>query len=169
VRRYLSTRSWLLLEFSGALYHITSRGDRREDIYRDDQDRQKWLEILRHVCERFNWVVHSYCQMTNHYHLLVETIDGNLSRGMRQLNGTYTQTFNRRYHESEHLFQGRYKAILVEKETYLLESTRYVLLNPVRAKMVRRPEHWKWSNYNATTTTDIEPGWLDVDWTLSQF
>ena len=159
----------LRLEFSGALYHITSRGDRREDIYRGDQDRQKWLEILSQVCERFNWVVHSYCQMTNHYHLLVETIDGNLSRGMRQLNGTYTQTFNRRYHECGHLFQGRYKAILVEKETYLLELTRYVVLNPVRAKMVRCPEHWKWSNYNATISTDVEPGWLDVDWTLSQF
>ena len=88
---------------------------------------------------------------------------------MRQLNGTYTQTFNRRYHECGHLFQGRYKAILVEKETYLLELTRYVVLNPVRAKMVRCPEHWKWSNYNATISTDVEPGWLDVDWTLSQF
>jgi len=98
--------------------------------------------------------------MTNHYHLLVETIEGNLSRGMRQLNGTYTQTFNRRYHESGHLYQGRYKAILVEKETYLLELTRYVVLNPVRAKMVSRPEHWKWSNYNATINTTVEPGWL---------
>ena len=159
----------LRLEFSGALYHITSRGDRREDIYRDEQDRQQWLDMLSQVCERFNWVVHSYCQMTNHYHLLVETIDGNLSRGMRQLNGTYTQTFNRRYHESGHLFQGRYKAILVEKETYLLELTRYVVLSPVRAKMVRSPAQWKWSSYNATRSRDMEPGWLDVDWTLSQF
>ena len=106
----------LRLEFAGALYHITSRGDRREDIYRDDGDRTQWLDLLAHVCERFNWVVHSYCQMTNHYHLLVETVDGNLSRGMRQLNGVYTQTFNRKYHESGHLFQGRFKAILVQKE-----------------------------------------------------
>ena len=103
----------LRLEFSGALYHITSRGDRCEDIYRDNGDREQWLEILGQVCKRFNWVIHGYCLMSNHYHLLAETVDGNLSRGMRQLNGLYTQQFNRRYHESGHLFQGRYKAILV--------------------------------------------------------
>ena len=137
----------LKIEFAGALYHITSRGDRREDIYRDNEDRQQWLEILGQVCERFNWVVHGYCQMTNHFHLLAETVDGNLSRGMRQLNGIYTQKFNRRYHESGHLFQGRYKAILVQKEAYLLELTRYVVLNPVRAKMALRPENWVWSSY----------------------
>ena len=159
----------LRLEFAGALYHITSRGDRREDIYRDNEDRQQWLEILGQVCERFNWVVHGYCQMTNYYHLLAETVDGHLSRGMRQLNGIYTQKFNRRYHESGHLFQGRYKAILVQKETYLLELTRYVVLNPVRAKMVRRPEDWVWSSFNAMTGADTESRWMDVDWTLSQF
>ena len=159
----------LRLEFAGALYHLTSRGDRREDIFRDNEDRQQWLEILGHVCERFNWVIHGYCQMTNHYHLLAETVDGNLSRGMRQLNGIYTQKFNRRYHENGHLFQGRYKSVLVQKETYLLELTRYVVLNPVRARMVRRPEDWEWSSYNAMISTEKESRWLDVDWTLSQF
>ena len=159
----------LRIEYAGALYHITSRGDRREDIYRNNGDREQWLETLSQVCERFNWVVHSYCQMGNHYHLLVETVDGYLSRGMRQLNGIYTQKFNRKHHESGHLFQGRYKAILVQKETYLLELTRYIVLNPVRARMVKRPEDWEWSSFNAMIGADTESQWLDVDWTLSQF
>jgi len=103
----------LRLEFAGALYHVTSRGDRREDIYLDNSDRESWLEVVGEVCNRFNWLVHAYCQMSNHYHLLVETIDGNLSKGMRQLNGVYTQRFNRRHRIVGHLYQGRYKAILV--------------------------------------------------------
>jgi putative transposase len=114
----------LRLEFAGAVYHVTSRGDRREDIYRDDDDRQAWMGVLSLVCTRFNWVVHAFCQMTNHYHLLVETVDGNLSAGMRQLNGLYTQRFNRRHAQVGHVFQGRYKAILVQKEAYLLELSR---------------------------------------------
>ena len=108
----------LRLEYAGALYHVTSRRDRREDIYWDEEDREEWLAVLAEVCERFNWVLHAWCQMTNHYHLLVETIDGNLSRGMWQLNGVYTQRFNRRHGEVRHLYQGRYKAILVLKESY---------------------------------------------------
>jgi REP element-mobilizing transposase RayT len=132
----------LRIEFPNELYHITSRGDRREAIYRDDEDRRQWLNILSQVCDCFNWVIHGYCQMTNHYHLLAETIDGNLSRDMRQLNGLYTQKFNNRYQESGHIFQGRYKAIIVQKESYLLELSRYVVFNPVRAKMVALPEDW---------------------------
>ena len=159
----------LRIEFPNALYHITSRGDRREAIYRDDEDRRQWLNILSQVCESFNWVINGYCQMTNHYHLLAETIDGNLSRGMRQLNGLYTQKFNNRYKESGHLFQGRYKAIIVQKENYLLELSRYVVLNPVRAKMVALPEDWPWSSYKAMSNLEEAKPWLDVDWTLSQF
>ena len=159
----------LRLEYAGALYHVTSRGDRREDIYFDDDDRIAWLKILGSVCARFNWVVHAYCQMTNHYHLLVETVDGNLSRGMRQLNGQYTQQFNRRHGMVGHLFQGRYKAIVVQKETYLLELSRYVVLNPIRAGMVRQLEDWSWSSYRAVADLDESPQWLDTDWLLSQF
>ena len=121
------------IEFAGALYHITSRGDRREAIYEDDTDRFRFLEVLGEVVERFNWRCHAYCLMTNHYHLVVETVDGNLSKGMRQLNGVYTQWSNRRHRRTGHLFQGRYKAILVDSEAYLLELARYVVLNPVRA------------------------------------
>src|SRR4051812_12351362 len=120
----------LRLEFSGAVYHVTSRGDRQQTIYQDDADRVAWLEILGLVCVRFNFVIHSFCQMTNHYHLVVETADGNLSQGMRQLNGRYSQHFNRRHQLVGHLFQGRYKAILVQKESYLRELIRYVALNP---------------------------------------
>ncbi len=130
----------LRLEFAGAVYHVTSRGDRREDIYLSDDDRREWLAVLALVCDRFNWVVHAYCQMTNHYHLVVETVEANLSAGMRQLNGLYTQRFNRRHGQVGHLFQGRYKAILVQKEAHLLELSRYVVLNPVRAGMVELPE-----------------------------
>lgn len=159
----------LRLEFSGALYHVTSRGDRREDIYLDDEDRIDWLEVLGKVCGRFNWLVHAYCQMTNHYHLLVETVDGNLSMGMRQLNGQYTQRFNRRHSIVGHLFQGRYKSILVQKDSYLLELTRYVALNPIRAGMVGQLKDWPWSSYPAIVGFEENPEWLDTDWLLSQF
>ena len=159
----------LRLEYAGALYHVTSRSDRREDIYLDDKDREEWLAVLGNVCNRFNWVVHGYCQMTNHYHLLIETVDGNLSKGMRQLNGVYTQRFNRRHGLVGHLFQGRYKAILVQKDSYLLELTRYVVLNPLRAKMIKNIEDWPWSSYLAIIGIVNAPHWLDVDWLLSQF
>lgn len=159
----------LRLEFSGALYHVTSRGDRQEDIFLCDADRQEWLEVLGTVCDRFNWIVHAFCQMTNHYHLLVETVDGNLSQGMRQLNGLYTQRFNRRHRMVGHLFQGRYKAILVQKEAYLLELTRYVVLNPLRAHMVNDLDEWQWSSYPIVTKHNSAPLWLDTDWLLNQF
>jgi putative transposase len=159
----------LRLEFAGALYHVTSRGDRREDIFLSDDDRKEWLAVLALVCDRFNWVVHAYCQMTNHYHLLIETVEGNLSQGMRQLNGLYTQRFNRHHGMVGHLFQGRYKAILVQKEAHLLELSRYVVLNPVRAKMVVLPEEWHWSSYGACVHDQFAPPWLDTDWLLLQF
>lgn len=159
----------LRLEFPGALYHVTSRGDRREDVYLDEIDHQTWLSVLDTVCRRFNWVVYTYCQMSNHYHLVVETPDGNLSRGMRQLNGLYTQRFNRRHGLVGHLFQGRYKAILIQKENYLLELARYVVLNPVRAHLVDDPADWPWSSYRAVLGLNEAPAWLDTDWLLSQF
>jgi len=123
------------LEFPNALYHVTSRGNAQQNIYLTDADRQQFLNVLNHVCQRYNWVVHAYCLMSNHYHLLIETPDGNLSKGMRQLNGLYTQDFNRAHKRVGHVYQGRYKAILVEKQAYLLELARYIVLNPVRAEM----------------------------------
>ena len=133
----------LRIEFPGALYHLTSRGDGRDDIYLTDDDRALFLSVLGQVCERFNWECHSYCLMTNHYHLMIETPDGNLSQGMRQLNGVYTQRFNQQHQRVGHVFQGRYKSILVQKESYFLELSRYIVLNPVRAGMVVKAENWQ--------------------------
>lgn len=159
----------LRLELAGGLYHVTSRGDGQEDIYLSDADRDVWLAALGQVCKRFNWVCHAWCQMSNHYHLLIETPEANLAEGMRQLNGLYTQRFNRMHGRVGHVFQGRYKAILVERDSYLLELARYVVLNPLRAGMVRRLEAWPWSSYLATCGQAPTPEWLQTDWTLAQF
>lgn len=159
----------LRIEFPGGLYHVTSRGDRRENIYLDDADRINWLTLFAHVCKRFNWVCHAYCLMDNHYHIVVETVEGNLSRGMRQLNGVYTQTFNRSHNRIGHVYQGRYKAILVEKDSYLLELSRYVVLNPVRAGIVKNIDQWTWSSYPVMTGESSCPEWLQTDWLLGQF
>ena len=159
----------LRLEFSGALYHITSRGNERKNIYQDEDDFKSFLQILNDVCQRYNWVIHAYCLMTNHYHLLVETPDANLSKGMRQLNGVFTQTINRRHRRVGHLFQGRYKSILVDKDSYLLELSRYIVLNPVRAHMVEHPIEWVWSSYLSTIGQAPAPEWLAIDALLLQF
>ncbi len=164
----------LRIDLAGGLYHVTSRGDRREDIYLDDEDREIWLDVFAQVCERFNWRCHAWCQMNNHYHVVVETPEANLSQGMRQLNGVYTQRFNRRHGYVGHLFQGRFKGILVEQDAYLLELARYVVLNPVRAGMVRHASEWPWSSYHAMVGREGAakcgaPEWLETDWLLGQF
>lgn len=159
----------LRIEFAEAFCRVTSRGDGREDIYLSDADRSLWLGVFGDVCRRFNWVYHAYCLMSNHYHLLIETLEPNLSMGMRQLNGVYTQRFNRKHNRVGHVFQGRYKAILVDKDAYMLELARYIVLNPVRAGMVRRAEDWPWSSYRATRGMEAKQEWLQVDWLLSGF
>jgi len=159
----------LRIEFAGALYHVTSRGNAQKDIYLNDEDRELCLGVLGEVCKRFNWVIHAYCLMSNHYHLLIETPDGNLSQGMRHFNGVYTQRFNRKHNRVGHVFQGRYKAILVQKESYLLELARYIVLNPVRAQMVRSAKDWPWSSYRSTACFTEAEKWLTVDWILSAF
>jgi len=157
------------IEYAGAFYHVTSRGDRREDIYVDDDDRIIWLEVFAKVCSRFNWRCHAWCLMDNHYHIVVETIEGNLSQGMRQLNGVFTQKSNRRHNRVGHVFQGRYKAILVQKDAYLLELTRYVVLNPIRAGMVSDMRDWKWSSYLAVVGDVSAADWMEIDWILNHF
>jgi putative transposase len=159
----------LRIEFPGAVYHITSRGNERKAVFRDDQDRKIFLDTLGDVTHRYNWFCHAYCLMDNHYHLLVETPDGNLSKGMRRLNGIYTQRFNKRHGRVGHLFQGRFKAVLVQKDSHLLEACRYVVLNPVRVRRVQRPEEWLWSSYGATTGRTKPHPCLVTDWVLSQF
>lgn len=159
----------LRIEFPGALYHVTARGDRREPIFEDDEDRRVFLSTLAEVVERCNWICHAYCLMTNHYHLVVATPDANISKGMRQLNGVFTQASNRRHGRVGHLFQGRFKGILVDKEGYLLELTRYVVLNPVRAGMVAQTGQWPWSSYRAMVGEVASPTWLATDALLAQF
>ena len=159
----------LRIEYPGALYHLTARGNARQAIFLDDDDRTAFLDLYGAVADRFGWRAHAYCLMGNHYHLLVETPEPNLSRGMRQLNGVYTQRFNRRHDRVGHVFQGRFKAILVERESYLLALARYVVLNPVRAGLARRAQDWRWSSYRATAGLAAAPGWLTTDWLLRQF
>lgn len=159
----------LRIEYPGALYHVTARGNAREAIFKDDEDRKAFLAVLGKIVERYDWLCHAYCLMGNHYHLMIETPDGNLSQGMRQLNGVYTQTFNRRHRRVGHVLQGRFKAILVEKDSYLLELCRYIVLNPVRAKMVKQPKHYAWSSYRATAGLSNPPAFLTREWLLSQF
>jgi REP element-mobilizing transposase RayT len=159
----------LRIEFPGAIYHVTSRGNAKQTIFIDDEDKERFFDMLSMVVERFNWRCHAYCLMENHYHLLIETLHANLSKGMRQLNGVYTQGFNQRYRRIGHLFQGRYKAILVEKDNHLLSLCRYVVLNPMRVGLVKRPEQWRWSSYKATIGLAKRPAFLTGDWILSQF
>jgi REP element-mobilizing transposase RayT len=159
----------LRIEYPGALYHITTRGNARRAVFKDASDRALFLDTLQRVSERYHWLCHAYCLMDNHYHLVLETLDGNLAQRMRQLNGIYTQAYNRRHRRVGHLFQGRYKAILVDKESYLLEVCRYVVLNPVRAKAVDHPGRWKWSSYGGTAGTAKCHSALTTDWVLGQF
>lgn len=150
----------LRIEYPGAVYHVTSRGNARAEIFLDDADRESFLDVLASVVERFAWRLYAYCLMGNHYHLLVETPDPNLSRGMRRLNGVYTQRFNRHHGRVGHVLQGRFNSIIVERERYLLELARYIALNPVRAGIVRSPGDWRWSSYRATAGLRPSPPWL---------
>lgn len=159
----------LRIEYSGAVYHLTSRGNARSNIYVTDADRIEFIKILSQTCQRYNWRCYAWCLMGNHYHLVIETVEANLSRGMRHLNGVYTQTYNRTHKRVGHLFQGRYKAILVEKESYLLEVIRYVLLNPVRADMTKTVGQYPWSSYRAMIDKAETPDWLDKEWVLGHY
>ncbi len=159
----------LRLEYAGAVWHVTSRGNEKREIFRDAEDRAVFLRLLARMTARFGWRIHAFVLMGNHYHLLLDTPEPTLSRGMRELNGIYAQRFNERHERVGHLMQGRFRGILVEKESHLLELTRYVVLNPVRAGLTSSPEEWVWSNYPATAGRCAPPRWLEVDWTLGQF
>lgn len=157
------------LEFPGAIYHVTTRGNGGDDIFLDDQDRLQFLTALGEVVSRAGWIVHAYVLMDNHYHLLIETPKDNLSLGMRQLNGVYTQRFNIIHGSGGRVFQGRFKAILVERDGFLLELCRYVVLNPLRLKAVKNINRYRWSSYRATAGEIQAPAWLNTDWVLSHF
>lgn len=159
----------LRLDFEGALWHVTARGNERKEIVRDDVDREAFVRILATVIKRYGWILHGWVVMPNHYHLIVETPRPTLSAGMRHLGAVYTQAFNRRWKRCGHLFQGRFFSLHVQRESHLLELLRYTALNPVRAGLVKVPGAWPWGSYRATAGIAERPVWLATEWTLSRF
>lgn len=159
----------LRIEYPGAFYHVTARGNDRKPVFRSDADRERFLGYLESATRRYGAVIHVYCLMTNHYHLLAETPEGNLSQIMRHINGAYTTYFNTKWERSGHLFRGRYKAILVEREEHLVELSRYVHLNPVRAGMVQGPGEHPWSSFRAYIKAAPAPDWLAREEVLVRF
>src|SRR5262245_17657940 len=153
----------------GGIFHITSRGNRRQIIFFDDDDRRWFIRLLDRVVLKCRWKCHAYCLMDNHIHLLIETPDENLSEGMQWLLGRYAQDFNWRHGFDGHLFQGRFKSETVTSERHLLELSRYIVLNPVRARICARAEAWPWSSYRAAVGAVGAPPFLTVEWLLEQF
>lgn len=157
----------LRLQLPGGIYHVTARGNDRRPIFEDDDDCARFLIVLAATVARYRVVCHAYCLMGNHYHLLLQTLEANLSVALRHLNGVYTQRFNRRHERCGHVLQGRFAAQLVDGDAYLREVCRYIVLNPVRAGLVARPGDWRWSSFRATAGETTAPGFLSVDWVRS--
>jgi putative transposase len=156
-------------EQAPGIYHVTSRGNRGQAVFPVDDDHLRFLALVDAVCSKAGWVVHAYCLMPNHYHLLVEIDAPTLSMGFQRLNGVYAQTFNRRNHLVGHLFQGRFHSTRVESDAHLLELARYLPLNPVRARLCDEPADWPWSSYRATLGLSRLAPWLSVDRVLELF
>ena len=159
----------LRIEFPGAVYYVTGRGHPSQRIFLDDEDRREFFRSIAEAAERFNWRCHAYCLLDETYHLLIETPEPTLSRGMRQLGGLYTQRFNRRHGHDGPVFRGRFKATVLERDPYLLEVARELALQPVRAGLAAAPEQWFWSSHRAMTGQAAAPAWLQMDWVLGQF
>jgi putative transposase len=158
----------LRLCLAGGIYHVISRGNAGGPIYCDDLDREHFLAGLDHAVDRYSWLCHAYCLMTTHYHVVLETPLPNLPQGMRQLNGNHASRYNRRHDRRGHVFEARYRSILVEGAQYLLAVCRYVVLNPVRAGMCDRPEEWPWSSYRATAGLAPTPSFLTAGTILGE-
>lgn len=156
-------------QIAGAIYHVTSRGIRGFPIYADDRDREYFLKLLADVAARYRWIVHAYCLMGNHYHLVVETPEPNISKGMERLNGIYARRFNWRHGFHGHLFEQRFRHVLVETDGHLLALAGYLPLNPVRARLVTHPRLWRWSSYRAAVALSARPAFLIVDRVLELF
>jgi REP element-mobilizing transposase RayT len=162
------SRSWRI-EYEGALYHLLSRGNERKDIFDDDRDRVIFLDTVGEMSERFEMNVYAYVLMGNHYHLMVRTERANLKKAMHWFGTTYTQRFNMRHSRNGHLFQGRYKSILVQNDAYLLQLSCYIHRNPLRAGVVKRLADYRWSSYLAYAYGRKAPEWLSTELILSQF
>ncbi|MBI4669678.1 MAG: transposase [Elusimicrobia bacterium] len=159
----------LRLEYPGAFYHVLARGNERKEVFRDDEDKSRFLNFLGEASDRWALSVHAYALMVNHYHILLETKAGMLSLPMRHVNGVYTQFFNRKHNRVGHLFQGRFKALLIDKESYLLTLSRYIHQNPIRAGMAKSAGDYPWSSYPAYLGLTRTPKWLNTQETLSEF
>ncbi|MBK5101234.1 MAG: transposase [Desulfobacteraceae bacterium] len=159
----------LRIEYPDAFYHITARGNERRNIFKSNKDRERFLGYLESASERYKAIIHTYCLMDNHYHILLQTPAGNLSQIMHHINGAYTNYFNVKRKRSGHLFQGRYKALLVDIDEYAQELSRYIHLNPVKAGMVEKPEQYKWSSYQGYISVNKSSKWLFTDFILSLF
>ncbi len=159
----------LRLQFPGATYHVFSRGNNRGQVYLTDRDRIKFIELLGRLNEKFAVRIFAYCLMPNHFHLLLETPLGNLSRAVQYLNSTYTAFFNHAHDRTGHVFQGRFKSILVEKDSYLLELTRYIHLNPVATDLSRSPHRYRWSSYRSYLYPKTKQDWLFTEEVTNRF
>ena len=159
----------LRLQAADTTYHVSTRGNRRGEIVRDDLDRRRFISILRIVVRRRGWICHFYCLLTNHYHLLVTTPEPDIAVGMHALNNLTARTFNKRHGHTGHLFERRYSSAVVKEEGHLLECYRYIALNPVRAGLCSDPADWPWSSYPATIGRAPVPDFLNVDGVLAQF
>src|SRR5262245_10943062 len=157
------------VQFRGATYHVMSRGNRKRSIFRDDADRRLFLRVLEKTAERYEIRCYEYSLMGNHYHLVLDTPRGNLADAMRQLNGVFTQATNRRHKLTGHLFEGRYRSLVIEREGYLRRSCRYVALNAVRRGYVRGPAAWRWCSYRATAGLEPAPQFLRIEWVTWAF
>lgn len=156
------------MDFAGALHHVMSRGNAKQTVFHTDGDYGAFTQLLGETCRRFHWTCHTHCLMPNHYHLLVETHEPTLSRGMKHLNGVFTLRHNQLRKRTGHLFQGRFKGLLVDSERYLLELARYIVLNPVRAKLVADPGAWRWSSARWLLGTAAAPDWADPSTVLGR-
>jgi len=159
----------LRVVFEGALYHVINRGNEKNNIFRDERDYRVFLKLLRETVIEHKWICYGYCLMGNHYHILIETPRANISKGMKKINAQFTQYFNFRYKRTGHLFQGRFKSNLVEKNSYLLELFRYIVMNPIRAGLCKKPNEYQWSSYGAMTSKDSRHDFVEKKWILSQF
>lgn len=159
----------LRIQYPGAVYHVMNRGNARQAIFEDAADANRFIEILDQIAAPLDWRCYAYCLMTSHYHLVLQTPQPNLSAGMQALSARYTQEFNRRHRRDGHLFRGRFKALLVERESYLIPLVRYVVLNPVLADLVQDPGAWRWSSYRASAGLSPAPPLLDLSWMIGTY
>jgi REP element-mobilizing transposase RayT len=146
------------------VYHVIARGNRKMPIFYDTLDRLRFLSIVERAAGVYGARVFALCLMGNHFHIVLDTPRGNISETMQYINGVFAQISNRRYAQSGHVFEARFRSLLIQRERYLKRATRYVVRNPVRAGLVPNASEWKWSTYRATAGLDAAPPWLDVDW-----